>query len=357
MIRDLSEVNPIKMLKLLKSIILILFTLTGISCLTDPVELGEHDDYVAQFDLVWRTFDQKYIGFIFLDLDWDAVYNQYRPEVGEIQSQQELTDLLLEMFALLEDLHVWIITPDETYLFSYTPGYWANYSMPVLWTYIDSLSTGGFTFWDADSVWGYAMFDSIPYVMVTGMVEYLNFAHLSNLIDNVPDAPAMIIDVRMNSGGHSSTAYQLLRRICTEGGLAYYWVRRNGPEHDDLSEPEPVYNYPLSTCFDRPVMVLMGGGCASATEGFLLRADVLPQVILAGDATRREVNANAQPYSELAGGYEFSIPICTILSADSSTWIQETGIAPDVYIEATYRDFSQGVDPVLEYALEWAASQ
>ena len=346
-----------KMLKVLKLIVLVLFILAGISCLTDPVELGEHDDYVAQFDLVWSTYDQEYIGFIFLDLDWDAVYDQYRPEVGEIQSQQELVDLLLQMLALLEDLHIWIFAPDGLVFGSYSPSVQDNYRMSVLWTYIDSLSTGGFTFWDADSTWGYAMFDSIPYVMVTGMHEYLNVDHLTNLIENVPDAPAMIIDVRMNSGGHSSTAYQLLRRICTEDGLAYYWVYRNGPEHDDLSEPEPVYNYSLSTCFDRPVIVLIGEGCASATEGFALRADVLPHVILAGDTTMREVNANDPIYSELAGGYEYSLPIATILSADSSTWIQETGIAPDVYIEATIEDFNQGIDPVLEYALEWAASQ
>ncbi len=344
-----------KILRILEPIVLILVILAGISCLTDPVELGEHDDYVAQFDLVWKSFDQDYIGFIFLDLDWDAVYNQYRPEVGEIRNQQELNDLLLEMFALLEDLHVWIETPEETYIFSYSTGSQHNYNTMVLWAYIDNLSTGGFTFWDADSTWGYAMFDSIPYVMVTDMVKYLNVTPLSHLIDNVPDAPAMIIDVRMNSGGSSETASQLSERFCTERCLAYYWVRRNGPEHDDLSEPYPCYNNPVTVCFDRPVIVLIGEGCASATEGFALRVDALPHVILAGDTTIREVNAPS--HRELTGGYKYALPTATILSVDSSSWIQETGIAPDVYIETTPEDFNQGVDPVLEYALEWAASQ
>ncbi len=342
-------------LRILKPIVLISFILAGISCLTDPVELGEHDDYVAQFDLVWKSFDQDYIGFIFLDLDWDAVYDQYRPEVGEIRNQQELNDLLLEMFALLEDLHVWIETPEETYIFSYLQYIQPNFSMPVLWAYIDSLSTGGFTFWDADSTWGYAMFDSIPYVMVTSMYEYLDVTPLSNLIDNIPDAPAMIIDVRMNSGGFSETVRQLSERFCTERCLAYYWVRRNGPEHDDLSEPDPCYNNPVTVCFDRPVIVLIGRVSCSATEGFALRVDALPQVILAGDTTRREVNAPS--WRELSGGYEYTLPMYTILSADSSTWIQETGIAPDVYIHATIGYFNHGIDPVLEYALEWAALQ
>ena len=343
------------MLRILKPLLLIPFILAGLSCLTNPVDLGEHDDYVAQFDLVWRTFDQEYIGFIFLDLDWDAVYNQYRPKVDEIRSQQELVDLLVEMLTLLEDGHIWFYCPEDSIIGTFSPDVQLNYDNAVRWAYIDSLSTGGFTFWDADSIWGYAMFDSIPYVMVRLMDFNLNFAHLSNFIENVPDAPAMIIDVRMNGGGDTRTAENLAQRFCTERCLAYYWVNRNGPEHDDLTEPYPCYNNPITVYFDRPVMVLIGERSASATEHFALRADALPQVILAGDTTMREVNAPA--LYNLDGGYMYTAPPGTVLSPDGVTWIQETGIAPDVYIPATEEDFNQGVDPVLEYALEWAVLQ
>ncbi len=343
------------MLRILKPAVLILFIFSGISCLTNPVDLGEYDDYVAQFDLVWRTFDQEYIGFIFLDLNWDAVYDQYRPEMGEIQSQQELVEILLDMLALLEDAHINIETPDGEIMTTYVPEYEVNFDMQVIWSYIDSLSTGGFTFWDADSVWGYAMFDSIPYVMVRFMDPNLNFAHLSNFIVNIPDAPAMIIDVRMNGGGVTTASENLAKRFCSERCLAYYWVNRNGPEHDDLSEPDPCYTNPVTVYFDRPVIVLIGERSASATEHFALRADALPQIILAGDTTMREVNAPS--LLDLAGGFSYTVTLWTIMSADSSAWIQETGIAPDVYIEVTMEDFNQGVDPVLEYALEWAASQ
>ncbi len=39
------------MLRILQPIVLILLILAGISCLTDPVDLGEHDDYVALLNI------------------------------------------------------------------------------------------------------------------------------------------------------------------------------------------------------------------------------------------------------------------------------------------------------------------
>ncbi len=343
------------MLRVLKPVVLILLILTGISCLTDPVDLGEHDDYVAQFDLVWETFDREYIGFNFVDVNWGEVYNQFRPEIGEIQSQMELIDHLLPMLALLEDLHVWFVYPGGGVHGTFVPYYQRNYNETVLWAYIDSLSTSGFTWWN--SYWGYAMFDSIPYVMITACDSNFVVSDLDALIEAVPDAPAMIIDIRMNMGGNAFVAADIARRFCSEMCLAYYNVFREGPENHDFGTPFAEYNLPGGYCFNKPVITLIGRGSVSAAEYFAQRLYMLPSVTLAGDTTRGEVNAFSRPYKILAGGYEYTVTRMTLLAADSSTWIQETGVAPDVYIPATTEDFAQGIDPVLEYALEWAASQ
>ena len=43
--------------------------------------LGEDpaDEPVENFELFWKTLDEKYAFFDFKEIDWDAVYNEYRP--------------------------------------------------------------------------------------------------------------------------------------------------------------------------------------------------------------------------------------------------------------------------------------
>jgi C-terminal processing protease CtpA/Prc len=49
-------------------------------------------------------------------------------------------------------------------------------------------------------------------------------------------------------------------------------------------------------------------------------------------------------------------PSRTILRPDL-TYIEDAGIPPDVYVEATEADFAGGIDPVLEYAFEELGAQ
>lgn len=334
------------------SALLICAVLLGSACIFEPVDLGEHDDYRAELDLVWETFDQSYIGFIFVSVDWDAVYAEYSTRVDTVSSQMGMINLFLDMLACMQDGHLFFYNIVGTAYYPYMPQIELNYDMDVLWTYLDP---AGFEWFQYD-LWGYCMFDLVPYVMITAWDPWMIEAYLDDMLEAHPDAPAIIFDVRMNPGGQPSPTREIARRFNDEKRVGFFMVYRDGPEHDDLSEPEPYYVYPRQNSFQKPVAILIGNRCASANESFICIMSDLPQVVLLGDTTMGQVNAPQVQYS-LPGGWKYTVPSWTTLKADTTTWVQGIGIPPDIYIEATVEEFQAGIDPVLEYALVWANEQ
>jgi len=198
------------------------------------------------------------------------------------------------------------------------------------------------------------MMDSIPYVMVQGMDDLLDASQLSALLDTIPDSRPVVIDLRMNGGGSLETSKSIAARFSDQWLLAYFLVYRAGPASYELGEPVPEYLYPAQV-HGGPVIALIGESCASAAEFFALCCQEVPTISLAGDTTLGEVNGPA--FYNLGFGCMYTVPVMTALAADTTTWIQGVGVPPDIYVEATEADFAAGVDPVMEYALEWAAQQ
>ena len=49
------------------------------------------------FETVWSTFDQRYALFGARSVDWQALYDVYRPEVGADTTDEQLFDLPFEL--------------------------------------------------------------------------------------------------------------------------------------------------------------------------------------------------------------------------------------------------------------------
>lgn len=339
--------------RLLALFLLCILSGGALSCLSNPAELGSQNDYVAQLDLLWHNFDTTYVGFVFTDADWDQLYDEYLPEVEAARTQTEFLNVLTEMLAHLEDAHIRLYQPAKIWRPTYMPEIDENYDMDVLWSYIDSLSDDGFH-WIQEDIWGYAMMDSIPYVMVRSMNDLLDPSQLSALLDTIPDSRPVIIDLRMNPGGSVYSSKGIAARFSDEWRLVWFNVYREGPDGYGLGEPVPEYLYPARV-HGGPVIALIGEYCASAAEYFALCCRAVPTITLAGDTTMGQING-AWTYG-LGFGCMYTLPFVTSLAADTVTLIQEVGVAPDLYVEATGEDFAAGTDPVLEYALEWVGQQ
>jgi hypothetical protein len=332
---------------------LALFLVSSGCSLFEPAELGGHQDFKAEFDLVWQSFDQLYAGFGVTDVDWDESYMTFSARIDTVTSQEGFAGVLLDMFAPLQDPAILIWPPMSAPDSSFSPGIEPNCDYDVLMSYLEP---AGFQ-WFIQDIWGYAVFqDSIPYVVILNWTPAIYPADLGDMLDLFPNAPALIIDQRLASGGSRIPLRYIGQRFNDEKRVAFFTVGRNGPAHDDLCDPIPYYVYAMPGPFERPVAVLIGESNFGAAQRFACMADEIPSVTLIGDTTLIAANFSSGDLG-LPADWAYTVPDSAVLRADSTTWLHGVGVQPDICVEATAGDFSQGIDPVLEYAVNWAASQ
>ncbi len=67
----------------------------------DPV-----NDPESNFEILWKRMNERYVFFDYKGIDWDSVYNIYRPRVNRQTNAQELFDIMEQMLNTLRDAHV-----------------------------------------------------------------------------------------------------------------------------------------------------------------------------------------------------------------------------------------------------------
>ncbi|MDM7993488.1 MAG: S41 family peptidase [Candidatus Fermentibacter sp.] len=308
----------------------------------DPVDLGSEDDLMSEFELVWRTFDRYYVNFHLSDADWDALHAEYGAMAEQAMSQADIENILFEMCAELEDPGI-SIGDSSTHPLEVTP----NCDSVVLMTYLEPQ---GFV-WMHQDAWGYCMFGNTIYFLLLSL--YVNNAELDEVIASHPEIEEMIFDARMSEGDtFGAPLGEICRVFNREAVVGYFTISRSGPGHEDFCPLHPRYVSRSMDSFTGPVAVLIGEGNMHVSEQFACMVSEIPNATTMGDTTMRRPDV-VWSY-ELPGLGGYSMPDSTIIRADSTTWVRQAGVPPDVFVEATEADFAAGVDPVLEHALEWA---
>ncbi len=322
----------------------LLIAVLPVACLFDPVDLGSSNDFRNEFDLVWNTLDERYVCFHLSDADWDAIYEEYSALADQAVSQDELMQVVFDMLSELDDQSV-SVDDQPTHPQTIEP----NCDMEVLWTYLEP---AGFQ-WVQPEAWGYCMMDSTLYIMIAHWS--VGNTDLQNLIESHPGIDAIIFDVRMNVDTSGSPLGEVCRTFNTVSRIGYFYVSRGGPGRTDFSELHPKIVSRSADAYTGPVAVLIGETDGSLSEQFACMVSEIPTVTTMGDTTMRRTDWIAGYV--LPGYREFAIPESTMVRADSVTWVHEAGIPPDIFVDATEEDFLAGTDPILEYALEWAAGR
>lgn len=301
-------------------------------------------DVLAAFDSVWMRYDRLYPYFTYKQVDWRAQRDKYRPRAAAAANMDALASVLTDLFLPLRDVHVWITRPDGSVIRPYAPQLPMNWDRTTWSTYI---ARAGYR---ATYSQGYGRFGDVGYVVVGSWdPSQVDVSALDGALDQLRDTRALIIDVRMNGGGSDLPATQVAGRFTIEPFIGAYRQMRNGPGYDDLSPLTPTSVAPRgSWTYTKPVYVLVGRGVFSANEVFASMMHALPQVKLVGDTTGGGMG-NAVSVL-LTNGWTYTAPSAVTYTAKREM-IEWRGIEPDIYVRATAVDFSQGVDPVLEYAL------
>lgn len=279
-------------------------------------------------------------------LDWPATWKQFEPRLLAAKTAREFAIIAGEMLAGTQDAHIWLTEAGEIIpAFRRVAKPNANLQLlPSLvsgWTQRHPMVAVG----RAAPGIGYMAIHSWDRKHAPQLLEAA-FAAL----DDLRDCPALIVDLRFNSGGDERLAGEFAGCFIRERKLYARHRTVDAGSSTGLSAVrerwlEPTRNRPAVT---QRLAVLMGRVNMSSAEAFLLMMKQVPDCQLVGERSYGASGA-PQPYL-LANGVTVHLPSWQAMLPDGSS-LETKGVAPDVAVEAT-DDAFRIQDPVLAKAIE-----
>jgi C-terminal processing protease CtpA/Prc len=312
------------------------------------------NDAVDNFESMWKQLDEKYSFFEYKNIDWDSVYNVYKPMVLSDMDEQDLFDILSKMMNALYDGHSNIFAPfDYSRNWSWFLDYPPNFDQNILErNYLgnDYSVTGPFKHKRLEGNIGYIYYSSFSGSLITQ--EQWDY-----LVREYVNTNAIIFDIRNNGGGYMANvqfiASQLINETCTYG---YYKVK-NGPEHDSFSDRIDLTVTPANKNKDhegwqRPLAnkdfyLLTNRHCYSAANFFATFMKQRPNTVIIGDNTG---GGGGLPMDyQLPNGWNYRFSSTITYTNDGFNI--EHGIEPDIKMDMSQEDIAQGKDSFIEKAL------
>ncbi len=312
------------------------------SCMHN-LDVSETNTPLGNFQVLWQTIDEKYCFIAEKKVDWDSVYQVFRPQVAKLDNNDEraLFDIFYAMLNTLNDGHVNLYTPfDVSACSAWYENYPLVYNSTILFSdkYLGNYKTAGGIYYnllEADSV-GLMRCGSF-----SNAVSALNMYYVFTFFN---DCKALILDVRHNGGGDLENAYRLASFFFEEKKTVGYQQHKNGRGHDDFSEYQEIVIEPSKIKWLRPVIILTDRYSYSATNSFANAMQYAANCAIVGQQTG---GGGGLPLSyELPNGWMVRFSSVRMVNADYQSI--ENGVKPDVLIDKR----SNTEDLCVEKALE-----
>lgn len=306
----------------------------------------------ANFDRLWQEYDQLYGQFDTRKIDWNALYQKYRPQVKTSTTDDQLFDVTTQLLSELNDGHVWLLKPGPNYRrYDSGPQYAGeDFSADVTRKYIQNpriLSTAE----GVNLVYG-KLAGNVGYVYFVNLGESPNFYEkaMDEVLTALADTKGLVIDVRNCEGGLDRSSQYVAGRFAQQRNLFMTTRFRNGPKHSDFTAPADWFVEPTGKVrYARPVVLLTNRLTQSAGETFTLAMNQSSAVTQMGDTTYGIFSDN--PKRELPNGWIYAVPSGDFRAADGKSY-EGIGIVPSVRVVNTKEDIASGQDKVLEAALK-----
>ncbi|WKN46092.1 S41 family peptidase [Tunicatimonas pelagia] len=342
------------MMKLVNGFLVAVIGLLAFASCEEVFIREEYDDNAVDvFNAMWTTVDENYSFFNFKGIDWDAVYEANRPRVENGMRRDSLFNVLADMLFVLRDGHVNLQAGfDLSRNWDWYLDFPQNFDFTVIernYLADDYEITGPFLHRAIDSV-GYIYYESFEDDFSESVVDYLVTLYASRVTGNDDTLifKGLIIDVRDNGGGSLDNVNTLASRFADERRHVQNWQYKDGPGHNDFTDPIKKYIEPEGAFqYNGPVVVLTNRSCYSATNFFAQIMKNFPNVTVMGDSTG---GGGGLPINrELPNGwvYRFSSTVTTTVAGENI----EDGVAPDIRVDITDEDREAGRDTILEEAL------
>lgn len=308
------------------------------------------DDPVGNFEQLWSILDEHYCFFAEKGVDWDSIHTVYRQQVASQMSREELFDVCAKMLDELRDGHTNLSSSFNT---SYYRKWWSdypqNYDARLIEEYYFNFnyrSVGGIIYGLLPENIGYMHYSSFSYGIGEG--------NLDSVLSYLATADGLILDVRDNGGGSMSNVETLVARFTSERILAGTICHKNGPGHDDFSEPYPYYYNPAEEgrmMWGKPVVVLCNRSTYSAANNFVSVMKTLPNVTIVGSTTG---GGSGMPFSsELSNGWAIRFSASPVRDPQGN--LTEFGVEPTegCVVDMDKQAALDGHDTILDFAIAY----
>lgn len=320
------------------------------SCERAFIDGDAPDNPVNVFDYLWNKLDQQYSFFELKGVDWDSVYEVYRPKVYDEMDDDSLFKVCVALLNTLNDGHTSLISGDvEVYNESVYDRMYAERNIDEDVVAVNYLTVNHYT--TGSLLHNAIRGGKVAYVRYLSFMDDVSMRDLKFLLDFYGNCEGIILDLRQNHGGNIINIRRFLSILDNHGQLLYRTQIKAGPEHDNFTELSEVYASETSNAepYTKPVAVLIDRGTYSAASFFSISTMGYDNVKLFGDYSGGGLglpNAGALPNTWV---YRFSIT--RTIALDGGNY--ENGVPPDVRVLLDPTMTAQGIDNVIETAADW----
>lgn len=320
---------------------------------SDPISTPENN-----FQILWEEFDKFYALFDTKNIDWNTLYQIYRPQVSANTTDQELFGIMATMLAHLNDGHVNLIAPFKRFSAN------QNTLQPegrfdfdqVRRTY---LNNNAHQIGENRIVYGRIGLN-IGYIFIRSFSGgNLNpgawTEDIDIVLEELKNTSGIIIDIRNNPGGNALNSLAIAGRFVKEKKTVARTQTRNGPKHTDFTpltewsvEPKGPFQY------TGPTAILTNNLSASTSELLVLELRQFPHITVIGDTTAGVLGNNI--YRELPNGWAYRITTGKTFSPQGEIF-DGIGIPPTIPVSQNPSDQLIQKDTVIETALKTLLQQ
>ncbi len=307
------------------------------------------NDPKGNFMALWSILDTHYCFFSEKNVDWNAIGEKYYRRVYPDMTQRELFEVCGDMLDELRDGHTNLSSGfDVSYYRKWWSDYPQNFNLRIIqenYFNFNYMSASGLTYGILEQ--------NIGYIRYASFAQPIGEGNLDNVLSYLASCNGLIIDIRDNGGGDLTNVEKLVARFITRRTLMGYISHKNGPGHDDFSEPYEYYVEPAQqgrVMWGKPVVVLTNRSTFSAANNFVSVMQYIPGVKIAGARTG---GGSGMPFnSELPNGWGIRFSGSPVLDAKGLS--TENGIAPSPGCEVDMdpADEARGIDTILEFAIK-----
>ena len=319
------------------------------SCFIDD-DKNITNDIEGNFEQLWTIVDEHSCFFEYKKIDWASIHTVYYNQLDSIKSTVDFFDLCADMLSELKDGHVNLYGPfDTSHNWSWKEDYPENYDERIVHEHylnFDYRSSGGMVYKVLPQNIGYIYYGSFSSTFSESLLDYI--------LTFFEQCDGIIIDIRNNGGGLAGNVDKLACRFTDNEIMTGYSMYKNGPGHNDFSQPRELYltqSYRIK--YTRPVVVLTNRGSFSAANDFVRVMSTLPNVTTIGDTTGGGSGIPVNYY--LSCGLIVRLSSNPILNIDGEH--TEFGIEPDIKVDMDANAQLTGRDAILDRAIQHLTKQ